>query len=93
MDFGSFAASREERVDPLLLQSVLRPGVVVSTGQNPMTLKWNGAVGKQYQVYAADSPAGPWTAGPIFTGEGTEITYDDVGALGSGRKFYKILAW
>ncbi len=93
MDFGSFAASREERVDPLLLESVLRPGVVVTTGENPMTLKWKGAVGKQYQVYAADSPGGPWTAGPVFGGDGSEIVYDDAGALGSGHKFYKILAW
>jgi len=93
MEMGSFAASAEERVDPLLLESVLRPGVVVTAMENQMTLTWKGAVGKKYQVFTAADPSGPWAEGPIFDGDGTELVYTDDGTSGASSRFYKILTW
>jgi hypothetical protein len=93
MEFGSLAASREERVDPILLDTILRPGVVIAGGENGATLRWRGAPGKTYQVFVASDPSGPWDAGPVFAGDGAEIVYDDNGPPASQRRFYKILAW
>lgn len=94
MERGSFAVSSEERVDPLLLEAILRPGVVVAAGQNQMTLRWKGAAGKKYQVLTAFDLSGPWTPNPhVFDGDGTELQYTDEAASGTDRKFYKIVAW
>jgi hypothetical protein len=92
MERGSLATSPEERVDPILLEAVLRPGVVIATGENHTTLRWKGAAGKTYQVFTAPELSGPWSAGPVFQGEGSELTYTDGDASGAERKFYKILA-
>jgi len=93
MEFGSLAAGREERVDPLLLEAILRPGVIIAVGANGTTLRWKGAPGKTYQVFVATDPSGPWEAGPEFQGDGTELVYEDNGTSGAERKFYKIQAW
>jgi len=94
MKMGSFAASSEERVDPLLLEAILRPGVVVAAGENQMTLRWKGAAGKKYQVLTASDLSGEWTPNPhVFNGDGTELQYTDDAASGTDRKFYKIVAW
>jgi len=93
MEFGSLAASREERVAPILLEAILRPGVIIAGRENQTTLRWKGAAGRTYQVFVASDPSGPWDAGPEFQGDGSELVYTDDGTSGTERKFYKILAW
>jgi hypothetical protein len=93
MERGSFAASPDVRVDPLLLHSILQPGVVIAAGQNQTTLRWKGAMGKTYQVYIASDLSGPWTPGPVFQGSDAELVYSDDEAGAAARRFYKILAW
>ena len=93
MEFGGFAASREERIDPVLLEAILRPGVIIAAGENGTTLRWKGADGRSYQVFTAADLRGPWSGGPVLNGDGTELVYTDDGPSGEGHKFYRILAW
>ena len=95
MEFGSFAAGREQRVDPVLLDAILRPGVIIAAGGNQITLRWKGELGKSYQVFAAPELSGPWAAGPLLPGTGGEMSYVPEGqrsGIGS-QEFYKILVW
>ncbi len=93
MERGSFALSSDNRVDPVLLEAILRPGVIIVAGENQMRLRWKGAPGKKYQVFTASDPSGPWKEGPILDGDGTELEYTDGAISGEPRGFYKILAW
>ena len=92
MEWGSLAVSEQERVDPILLEAILRPGVIIAVGENGTTLRWKGASGRTYQVFTASDPSGPWTPGPEFQGNGAELVYEDNGSSGTDSKFYKILA-
>ncbi len=94
MERGSFAVPEAQRVDPLLLETILRPGIVIAAGENQVTLRWKGEVGKSYQVFTAEELSGPWTPGPILQGNGGELTFtteDQIFVLHRG--FYKILVW
>jgi len=93
MEMGSLMTPSQQRVDPVLLEAILRPGVVIASGENQITLKWKGAVGRNYQVFTAPDLSGPWTGGPVLNGDGTELIFADDGTSASNRKFYKILAW
>ena len=93
MEHGSFAASATARVDPLLLDAILRPAVMIAAGENEVTLRWLGKAGRSYQVLTAPDVSGPWSAGPIFQGDGREVTVADGKPAQQARKFYKILAW
>ncbi len=95
---GSFSyrgdsGSVEGRVDPCLLQSILRSGVVIASGEAGMDLRWTGLPGKWYQVYTATSLRGPWIPGPVYQGDGTELVFVDNMADGTPRKFYKVHSW
>jgi hypothetical protein len=95
---GSFSycgdtGSVDDRVDPCLLQSILRSGVVIARGEAGVDLRWTGLPGKRYQVFTAVELSGPWTPGPVFQGDGTELVFADDMADGTPRKFYKIHSW
>jgi hypothetical protein len=95
MEFGSFAAGREQRVDPVLLDPILRPGVVIAAGENQISLRWKGELGKSYQVFSATDLSGPWTAGPVLPGNGGDMSYVPEGqhTVIRSQEFYKILVW
>ena len=90
LEQGSLAASVTERVDPVLLEAILSPAVVLSAPARRPTLRWMGRAGHTYQVFTAPEIGGPWTAGPTFDGTGTEVVFEDVATASSARKFYKI---
>jgi hypothetical protein len=92
LERGSLAVSAQERIDPLLLDTILQPGVLVRSAGNDATLRWKGKPGRHYQIYTAADLLGVWTPGPVFTGDGTELSFTDP-AINPQRKFYKILAW
>ncbi|HOY60105.1 MAG TPA: hypothetical protein PK640_18450 [Verrucomicrobiota bacterium] len=93
MEHGSFAASLEERADPLQLEAFLRPSLLmVGDGQRP-TLRWYGALGRRYEVQTGDTPSGPWRSGPEFEGTNAPLTFTvDSIDLAPGR-FFRLLVW
>jgi hypothetical protein len=93
LEHGSFAASATERVDPVLLEAILRPAVVIAAGQDRVDLRWMGKAGKSYQVFTAPDLSGPWTAGPISDGDGSELSFAETPAEQTRQRFYKVVAW
>jgi hypothetical protein len=98
MEFGGFAASGTippGRVDPVRLEAILRPGIVIAVGENKITLRWKSIVGKTYQVLTAPDPSGPWTPGPSLPGTGGELefTTDDQYYVLRSSGFLKIVVW
>lgn len=91
MERGSLASSPDSRVDPVLLDAILRPGVLISAGQGQVTLRWNAAAGRAYQVYTASEVTGPWAPGPVVSGGG-ELTFTEPAAAGAARRFYRVVA-
>jgi hypothetical protein len=92
LERGSFAVSASERVDPLQLEAVLRPGVVIAAEGTQVTLRWKTRAGHRYQLFTASELSGPWTPGPVFQGDGTELVFTEDKPAGAARKFYKIAA-
>ncbi len=91
LEQGSFAVSASERVDPLQLEAVLRPGVVIAAEGTQVTLRWQTRAGHQYQLFTASQLLGPWTAGPVFQGNGTEQEFAEDRPTGASCRFYKIV--
>ena len=91
LERGSLASSPESRVDPVLLDAILRPAVLISAGEGQVTLRWKAAAGRSYQVFWASEVTGPWTPGQIVWGEG-EFTFSEPSSAGPGRKFYRVEA-
>lgn len=89
---GSFAVSAHERVDPVRLDAMLRPTVMLAVGEAQITLRWRGRPGHLYQLYSAPHPTGPWTTGPLFHGTGAVLTFSEDPPAASTQKFYKITA-
>ncbi|HRT10614.1 MAG TPA: hypothetical protein P5233_19705, partial [Candidatus Paceibacterota bacterium] len=87
---GSFAVSSTNRVDPVRLDRLLCPTVMMATGEAHITLRWRARPGHQYQLYTAPDPTGPWSNGPVFQGNGTVLTFEEEKPAGSTRKYYKI---
>jgi hypothetical protein len=92
LEHGSFAVSSSERVDPVRLEAILRPAVLIAVGDSQVTLRWSTRAGHQYQLFTAPEMTGPWTAGPVFQGDGTELVFTEDKPPDSSRKFYKITA-
>ncbi|HNV00565.1 MAG TPA: hypothetical protein PKK20_11550 [Verrucomicrobiota bacterium] len=93
MEHGSFAASLEERADPLQLEAFLRPSLLmVGDGQRP-TLRWYGALGRRYQVQTGDTPSGPWRSGPEFYGANAPLTFTVDSTDPAPRRFFRLLVW
>jgi len=92
LERGSFAVSATERVDPLRLEAILRPAVVIAAGESKVTLRWPTQSGHRYQIFTAPDLSGPWTPGPVLVGDGTELSFSEEKAAGAARKFYKIVA-
>jgi hypothetical protein len=91
LERGSLASSAASRVDPVLLDAILRPGVLISAGAGQVTLRWNGVAGRSYQVYTASEVTGPWTPGPVVWGGG-EFTFTEPSSAALARKFYRVVA-
>lgn len=91
MERGSLASSPDNRVDPVLLNAILRPSVLISAGAGQVTLHWHGAAGRTYQVYTAPEATGPWQPGAVVMGEG-ELTFTEPTAPGAARRFYRVVA-
>ncbi|HOB99299.1 MAG TPA: hypothetical protein PKM43_11205, partial [Verrucomicrobiota bacterium] len=93
MEHGSFAASVEERADPLQLEAFLRPSLLmVGEGQRP-TLRWYGASGRRYQVQTGDTPSGPWRSGPEFEGADAPMTFTVDSADPAPGRFFRLVVW
>jgi hypothetical protein len=93
LEHGSLAASATERVDPILLDTLLQPTVTIAAAENGLTLRWMGKLGRDYQLFTSDDVSGSWTPGPTFKGNGGELVFTDAGAAGKTRKFYQIRMW
>ena len=84
------AVSPAERVDPIRLDAILQPAVIIAAQDNGITLRWDGKTGRTYQLFTAADVAGPWTAGPVFHGTGAELVFTDKDLAGPPRRFYQI---
>jgi hypothetical protein len=93
MELGSFAVAEHERIDPLRLEAILRPGVILCAGEGCIRLRWRGEPETHYRVQTGPGPRGPWTDGPEYVGDGSMIMYTDAVADGNGSGFYRLLAW
>jgi len=92
LEHGSFAVSANERVDPVRLEAILRPAVLIAVGNSQVTLRWPTRAGHEYQLFTAPEVTGPWTPGPVFQGDGTELVFSEDRPAGTVRRFYKISA-
>jgi hypothetical protein len=92
MEHGGFAVSPAERTDPVLLDAILRPAVLIVAQDRQVTLRWLGKTGRTYQVCTAPDVSGPWTDGPIFLGNDAEIVFTEDCPPGTERRFYRVEA-
>jgi hypothetical protein len=90
---GGLAVSAEDRVDPVLLDTILEPAVTIATGAGGVTLRWIGKAGRTYQVFTADDVTGPWTPGPTFSGTGGELRFEEENRAGRPKSFYRVVVW
>ena len=73
-----------------MLDVLFRPALDITADEQSVKLRWVGKVGRSYQVFTTSEPHGPWTAGPVFKGEGTETAYTEP-PPGCGKRFYKVV--
>ena len=92
LEHGSFAVSATERVDPVRLDAILQPAVLIVGGESQVILRWQSRAGHNYQLFTASDVAGPWRAGPVFHGDGTQLEFTEDQSTGTTRTFYKIVA-
>jgi hypothetical protein len=92
LEHGSFAVSSGQRINPLLLEAILRPGVRIAARGGQVTLRWFLNLGQTCQLYSAPALSGPWTAGPVFSGDGNEIVFSEPIPTGPAWRFYRITA-
>lgn len=92
-DSFSFAGSiHQGRADACRLLDVLfRPELNIAADETNVTLRWPGKAGRIYQVFIAPDIAGPWSPGPIFVGNGTELVFSDSKVADGPGRFYKVI--
>jgi hypothetical protein len=93
LEQGSFAYGEQKRIDPVQLEMLLRPTVLIGVTANEVTLRWAGLAGRTYQLYTAPDIQGPWTPGTVFQGNNSDLTFTEATALEAPQKFYKIVSW
>jgi hypothetical protein len=93
LEHGSFAYGPIERIDPVQLEAILRPPLRIAIMAGEVTVRWTGWPGRTYQLYTAAAVAGPWTAGPTFHGDGSELTFTEPQSANEPNKFYKVVVW
>jgi hypothetical protein len=81
------------RIDPMLLEAIVRPGLIIAAGPDRVRLRWHGEAGTTYQVQYADSLDGPWIEGPAYAGAGELLVHTGCEAGACPHGFYRILAW
>lgn len=91
MERGSFAVNADERVDPVRLEAILRPGVLIAAGKEGVTLRWFGKGGRQFQVWSAADLTGPWQAGPVMVGRDQDLEF--VTPANRRGEFFRVSAW
>lgn len=87
---GGFLPPEGVRTDPLLLDAILEPGVVIAIHDQQVSLRWKGLPGRTYHTFTAEEITGPWTPGPGFLGDGTDLILEPPREQASGRQFFKI---
>jgi hypothetical protein len=93
LEHGGLAASPTERVDPILLDTILQPVVTIKAREGGITLRWLGKARRTYQIFTSADIAGPWTPGPTFSADGTELVFTDTETAGRPRQFYQVRMW
>ena len=93
LEHGSFAYGPTERIDPVQLEAILRPPLRIAITAGQVTVCWIGWPDRTYQLYTAAQVAGPWTAGPVFHGDGSELTFTEPQSANGPDKFYKVVVW
>lgn len=93
LERGSLAASTGERIDPIQLAALLEPAVTLCPDDRGVVLRWRGLPGRTYQVFAAPTVRGPWNPGPVFSGAGDMLAFDEPAAAGQPQRFYQIRMW
>jgi hypothetical protein len=79
------------RLDPKALREALfGERVSLQSDARFVTLRWIARTGRSYQVYAAADLQGPWNAGPVFQGYGTEVIHTETRPLGAAKRFYRV---
>lgn len=92
LEQGSFAVSTTERVDPLLLDAILRPAVIIQATDAEVKLRWSTQAGHVYELSTAQAISGPWTLNSTFQGDGNEIVFTESKPAGPLCRFYKLTA-
>lgn len=90
LEHGGFGPPEGKRTDPVRLEAILAPGVVISVGNGLAVLRWPGLPGRTYETFAAPAIDGPWTPGPVFHGDGSEIVFEPSDEHRQGQAFFKI---
>jgi hypothetical protein len=91
LQHGSFAHPPKRRVDPLRLETLLQPAVLIHCAAGRATLRWMSRVGRAYELHVAPDLNGPWTRERSWKGTGREIEYQDPLPAGGRRRFYKVV--
>lgn len=93
LEHGSFAASPEERADPLQIEAFLRPSLLIlGDGEHP-TLRWYGTLGRSYEVQSADALAGPWRSVQVLAGANAPLTFSENPEHPPSGRFLRLLVW
>ena len=93
LQHGSLAASASERVDPIRLEALLEPAVTIAAGGDGVRLRWKGLPGRTYQIFTAERVDGPWSPGPTFQGDGSELVFSEPASGDRPQRFYQIRMW
>jgi len=91
MEHGSFLPSPGKRLDPIALDAILRPVVVVASESGRVSLCWLGQAGCTYRIESAAELGGPWEQGQVFYGEGGELRFEEAVEATAGRRFYRVV--
>ena len=93
LEHGSFAASPEERADPLQIEAFLRPSLLILGGGEHPTLRWYGTLGRRYEVQSADALAGPWRFVQVLEGANAPLTFSENPKHPPSGRFLRLLVW
>lgn len=93
LERGSLATSAGARIDPIQLTALLEPAVTLYWDEQGLRLRWRGLPGRTYQIYIAATVIGPWNPGPVFSGTGDMLTFDEPAAAGQPQRFCQVRMW
>lgn len=91
LERGSFALDAAQRVDPIRLEAVLRPGVLIAPGPGGLRLRWHGVAGRHYEIWSTAVLNSRWQSVAVSVGEGRDLEYSLVPE--TAQRFYRVSVW